>query len=373
MSDRPLDIDLEARLADFRLSVRAELPAAGVTAVFGPSGSGKTTLLRMIAGFDQPHSGHIRWGAETWFDSNQKINRAAHHRPVGYMFQDARLFAHLTVEGNLAYAAKRAPADRDGPALTDIVAALDLSPLLERKPDRLSGGEAQRVALGRTLLGKPELLLLDEPLSALDLSRKSEILPYLEEMLASAGVPALYVSHSVDEVARLADQVLFLSGGRRLASGPVEDMLEHLDTDPVTGLYEAGVLVDAVLEHQDTDRQISRARLDGQSLELPQLDGLKPGDHLRLRIRARDVAIATEKPHGLSIRNILEGRVTAIECRPGSAFADLSLALPKQRLRARITRASLEDLGIQRDQTVFALVKSVSFDSGGSGTRDSAV
>ena len=362
MSDNFLDLNLRARRGDFALDLEAALPLAGITAVFGPSGSGKTSLLRLIAGFDHPDSGRVAMGDEVWSDTSNRIHRAAHMRPVGFVFQQARLFAHLTVAGNLDYARQRAPA---GPARFDpemILSALDLTALLDRPAARLSGGEAQRVALARALLTQPRLLLLDEPMAGLDRARKAELLPYLDRTLRQLEIPALYVSHSIDEVVRLADRVLAISEGRMLALGAVEDVLDRLDIDPAETGFETGAILAGHLLGTDERLQLSQVEIAGQSLELAMPTGLAPGTAIRLRIRARDVAIALTRPAGISIRNVLAVRITGIEQDTHSPWAELVLDLGGAQLRARLTRASVEELALETGQNVFALVKSASFD-----------
>lgn len=362
MSDRGLAINLHRQLGDFRLALDVSVAAEGVTAIFGPSGAGKSALLRLIAGFDRPDGGHIRWQSASWFDAATGVHVPPHRRPVGYMFQDARLFSHLDTAGNLDFAVRRA--DPDGSAISreDVIDALDLEPLLSRRTGTLSGGERQRVALARTLLVRPRLLLLDEPLSALDAGRKADILPYLQRVLSRFDLPALYVSHSVDEIAAVADRAIVLQNGGVIAQGEVADVLERLDRD-TGGVFDASVLVEAVLGEADEARQIRSADLTGQALSLPLLPELRTGETVRLRIRARDVAVATQRPEGISVRNILAGRLAEIRQSDGSAFADLRIEIGDTHLRARITRASVSDLGLETGQDVFALVRSVSFES----------
>tara|TARA_R110000868_G_scaffold6550_2_gene36982 strand:+ start:53021 stop:54121 length:1101 start_codon:yes stop_codon:yes gene_type:complete len=362
MSDNALSLHLRARRGDFALDLEADIPLSGITAVFGPSGSGKTSLLRLIAGFDRPDTGRIAMGREVWTDTSAHIHRPAHTRPVGFVFQQARLFDHLTVAGNLAYARQRAP---DGPARFEpeaILAALDLSGLLVRRTGTLSGGEAQRVALARALLTQPRLLLLDEPMAGLDRARKAELLPYLDRTLRQLNIPALYVSHSIDEVVRLADRVLAMSEGGMLALGAVEDVLDRLDIDPLETGFETGSVLAGRLIGRDERLQLSRVEIAGQSLELAMPTGLMPGAPIRLRIRARDVAIALQRPAGISIRNVLAVTIARIEQDTASPWAELVLELGSGQLRARLTRASVEELALAPGQDVFALVKSASFD-----------
>ncbi|MFN3232814.1 MAG: molybdenum ABC transporter ATP-binding protein [Alphaproteobacteria bacterium] len=357
MPDSRLDIDITLERSDFDLAVRETFALEGVTALFGPSGGGKSTLLRAIAGFERP-SGSISFDGTVWQNGRRKAFTPPNRRPVGFMFQDARLFAHLTVQGNLDYAAKRS----GGTTMAPVVEALDLGPLLSRRPTSLSGGERQRVALGRTLLRQPKLLLLDEPLAALDADRKADILPYIETVLTDFGIPALYVSHSVDEVARLCTNTLVMAGGRIQAQGSTAEIMERLDLEPLTGAYEGGVIVEATVTGEDIAYQLTHLSLSGHALTVPSAVALQPGETVRLRVRARDVSLAIAAPDGLSIRNALEGRVSAIESHPDSAFADVLIDLGEAHLRSRVTRKAIDDLGLQEERTVFALVKSASFD-----------
>ncbi|MCY4586897.1 MAG: molybdenum ABC transporter ATP-binding protein [Bryobacterales bacterium] len=362
MSAELLSLRVRLSFPGFDLEVAEELHLDGVTALFGPSGGGKSTLLRTIAGFEAPRAGRIALGGEVWFDSEARVNVPAHRRPVGFMFQDARLFGHLGVAGNLAFADKRSRTRAAGFNRGDVIAALDLRPLLDRRIGSLSGGERQRVALARTLLTRPKLLLLDEPLSALDLERKADILPYLEEIPKRFGIPTIYVSHALEEVVRLADRVLVLADGRPQAYGPAAAIVERLDLQPITGRFEAGVLVEARVTGQDKRLALTHLDLDGETLKMPMVGQLKPGDTIRLRIRARDVALATRRPEGISIRNILPGAVDDITPEPDTAFTEVYVALRTTRFRARLTRAAVEDLGLTKGTPVFALIKSVTFD-----------
>ena len=365
MSAETLELRVAARRPGFDLAVDERLALeGGVTALFGPNGAGKTTLLRAIAGFVTPAAGRIALDGDVWFDDAARVDVAPHRRPVGFMFQDARLFAHLDVAGNLAYAERRARR-RAGRAALDreaVVAALDLEPLLARRVATLSGGERQRVALGRTLLARPRLLLLDEPLASLDRERKAEILPYLEELPRRFGVPAIYVSHAVDEVARLAARVALIAEGRVRAHGPTAAVFERVELEPLTGRFEAGAVVEARVVAHDRRLALTSVELDGETLTLPLEPHLAPGDRVRLRIRARDVAIATARPERISIRNVLPATVGEIAASPDTAFAEVQLKLRTTRLQARLTRASVEELGLTSGLAVFALIKSVSFD-----------
>jgi molybdate transport system ATP-binding protein len=355
-----LVFDLRVRLGEFELEVAGEIDTGRVTAIFGPSGSGKSTLLRTLAGLERRATGRLTLGREVWLDSARRLDLPAHRRPVGYMFQEARLFAHLSGEGNLRYAQRRARRERQAVSFDEVVDALDLGPLLPRRPSSLSGGERQRIALGRTLLAQPRLLLLDEPLSALDASRKMEILPYLEKLHPRFGIPTLYVSHSVDEVALLADRILVLTRGRVSAEGRTAEILEHLDLGPLAGRCGAATVVEARVTRHDPRYRLTGLDLAGQPLVVPKREHFDVGEEVRLVVRARDVSLATRRPEGVSIQNVLSGRVCEVRDDEGSAFADVLVDLGPHRLLARITRRSLHDLDLAVGSPVFALLKSVS-------------
>ncbi len=355
MSADSLSLNLSLSLDEFDLELAAEIALSGVTAIFGPSGSGKSSLLRTIAGFEHPASGFIRCAGEPWFDTGVFV--PAHRRPVGYMFQDARLFSHLDVSGNLTFAEKRAV---DSPIQRpQVVDALGIGELLDRRVAALSGGERQRVALARTLLTGPRLLLLDEPLAALDQGRKEDILPYLERLPAEFEVPTIYVSHDIDEVAHLADQVMVLDRGRIRAFAPTAAILERFDLAPYTGRFEAGVLVEGEVAGHDQRLKVTRIDLHGATLAVPFAPELATGEAVRLRIRARDVAVATAEPQGLSIRNQLPGTIARLEADPEAGSAELLIDIGGPRLRARLTLAAVEDLRLCEGLPVYALVKSV--------------
>jgi molybdate transport system ATP-binding protein len=350
-----LDVALER--GTHRLEVRERLSLAGITSLFGPSGSGKTTLLRIISGLERGARGSVVFDGREWQAGARRV--APHARGVGYVFQDGRLFSHLSVAGNLAFGERSA--GREGPIeKADVVAALDLEPLLARRPASLSGGERQRVAIGRALLANPRLLLMDEPMSSLDAARKREILPYIERLPDAFGLPILYVTHSVEEVVRLASEVVVLVAGRVTARGSVAEIMERMDLWPVTGRLEAGAVVEAVV--LESARGMATLQLGTQRLRIP-LDRAVPGTRRRLRIHARDVALATSRPANLSIRNVLEARVLATDV-DGSAYVEVLLSVDGVHLRSRITREALAELGLAPGQEVFALIKSVALDDG---------
>lgn len=362
MSAETLHVNASLSVGGFALAVDEHIDLDGVTAVFGPSGSGKSTLLRLIAGFETPSAGHIALAGEVWFDSRAGTHLAPHRRPVGFMFQDARLFTHLDVAGNLAFAERRVRRALPGFERQAVVAALDLHNLLARPVADLSGGERQRVALARTLLSAPRLLLLDEPLAALDRTRKAEILPYLETLPRRFRIPTLYVSHDIDEVAELADHMLVLADGRVQQHGSAAAVVERLDLQPLAGRYEGGVLLEGRVSGHDQRLQLSFVDVGGDRLTLPLLARVAPGETVRVRIRARDVAIATRRPEGLSIRNILPGTLEAVDSDPRTGVASATVQLQHTRIRARLTLAAVEELGLAAGMPVYALVKSVSFE-----------
>ena len=361
-----LEVDVQVAFEGFDLQVEQAIPASGVTAVFGPSGSGKTTLLRSLLGFERGSRGRISLNGDVWLDSEAGVVVPPHRRPVGCTFQDGRLFPHLDVEGNLGYADRRsAPATGVAAGITcdDVVDALDLEPLLDRRPGTLSGGERQRAALGRALLSRPRLLLLDEPLSALDRRRKAEIMPYLLALHPRFGIPTLYVSHAVDEVALLADRVLVLAKGRVQAFGGTVEVLEQLDLAPLTERFRAAAVLEARVSAHDDEYRLTWLDLEGQRLSVPRIEHLAVGESARLLVRSRDVSLATKRPSPTSIRNVLSGVLVSLQQDESTAFAEATVDLGSHRLRARITRASAAELGLAVGSPVFALLKSVSLDT----------
>lgn len=355
MPNLSLTIDLERDAFNLALDTNIEL--APITALFGPSGAGKTTLLRVIAGLERHARGKLILGESTWQDSASGTFVPPNERRIGYVFQDGRLFSHLSAAGNLLFAARLAPPSTRF-SVDDVIAALDLGPLLARKPHALSGGEQQRVAMGRALLRDPEIMLMDEPLSAIDTQRKAEIVPYIEHIAHEFAIPILYVTHTIEEVSRLATKMILLTDGRVAAIGGVGEILERIDLWPHTGPTTVGALLLARIE--DSYHDMTTLSLAGQLLRIPAIDGA-PGSVVRVRVAAKDVALATHKPSGLSIRNVLEAKILKIDLLE-PVFAEILLDVGKQRLRAEITREAAEELGLTEGQTVYALVKSVAID-----------
>lgn len=352
-----LSLHVDLRFDDFALSVAEDLGLENVTALFGPSGSGKTTLLRIIAGLESRAVGRIALNDAIWQNREPRKFVPAHLRSLGYVFQDGRLFPHLTVEKNLRFSERRA-VRTDALTLGGVATALDLTALLPRYPASLSGGEQQRVAIGRALLRNPALMLMDEPLSSLDAKRKAEIIPYIARLPRDFGIPVLYVTHNVEEVTRLADRIVLLADGRVAAHGDAIEVLERIDLAPLAGHLETG----AVLEVRATAHLNGMTTLDvaGQDLRIPGT-AVAPGSSLRLRILARDVALATQPLRGLSIRNILRARILSIDLVE-EIFAEVLLDVGGQHLRARITREAVEDLQLTSGQQVYALIKSAAID-----------
>ncbi len=346
--------------AGFALEVEFSAAPRGVTAIFGPSGCGKSTILNAVAGLLRPDAGRITLDGVTLLDTAGALFVPAERRRCGLVFQEARLFPHLSVAANLRYGLRRAPRAATGPGFEEVVALLGLGALLERRPARLSGGERQRVALGRALLMRPRLLLMDEPLAALDAPRRAEILPFLARLRAEAGLPILYVTHALDEVDALADQLVLMEAGRVLASGGLEELTARTDL-PLAARRDAGVLITARLGAHDPARGLSRLDFTGGALLVP-LQAAPPGTWLRLRLRARDVAIALAPPDGVSFQNILPAVVAAIRPTSSPHEVFLQLMVGETPLLSRVTRDAVARLGLAPGQAVFALVKSVAFD-----------
>jgi molybdate transport system ATP-binding protein len=355
-----LEISIRKRLGAFALDAQFATRARGLTALFGPSGSGKSTIVAAIAGLLRPASGRIVAGGETLFDAARGIDVPAERRRVGYVFQDARLFPHLKVRDNLAYGLKRAPAGDRAIGFDAVVELLGIGPLLERRPLRLSGGEKQRVAIGRALLAQPRLLLMDEPLASLDAARRLEILPYVERLRDELGLRIVYVSHTLEEVLRLASTIVVVDAGRVVAQGTPAELAQRRDLQPFFGRFEAGAVLEGRVASHDEAHRLTRVDLGRHVLVLPRL-ALAAGAAVRVRVRARDVILAVAPPEGLSVQNVLPGVVTEIVEEPGS-HAEVKLDAAGIALLARVTRDSVHRLGLAPGRPVFALVKSVAID-----------
>lgn len=353
---------IEARLhlprGGFTLDLALNLPAKGVTALFGPSGCGKTTVLRALAGLERAN-GHVALGGTVWQDDAQRVFVPTHQRAIGYVIQEAALFPHLNVQDNLAYGMKRIAQAERRIALGQVLELLGISHLLQRRPDTLSGGERQRVAIARALATSPALLLMDEPLAALDAQRKAEVLPYLDRLHEELGIPVVYVTHAIDEVARLADHLVLMDAGRVLAHGPLPDMLARLDLPLALG-DDAGVVLDAVIGERDTQWQLARLDVDGQACHLWSRDqGLPVGRHVRLRVLARDVSLTRTPQTGTSIGNQLRGTVEAIADDEHPALALVRVRVGSVPVVARLTRRSAHALELAVGMPVWTQVKTV--------------
>ncbi len=361
MSGYTYDNAIHARFrlnyAEFSLDVDLELPGRGVTALFGHSGSGKTTLLRCVAGLERSGRGQLSVNGEHWQDCARKLFVPPHQRAIGYVFQDANLFAHLSVRRNLEFGMRRVAASVRRVALEQAVELLGIAHLLERMPDRLSGGERQRVGIARALLTSPRLLLMDEPLAALDLRRKNEILPYLERLHDELDIPVLYVSHSPDEVARLADHVVLLEQGRAIAQGELRETLARLDL-PTAFSEDAGVVVEAEVAEHDVHYHLTRLTFPGGEVLVSQRPEA-PGQCLRFRVHARDVSLALLRAEGSSITNLLPARVAAVVAADTPAHVLVRLDAGGTPLLARITRRSADQLAIAPGQQLWAQIKTV--------------
>jgi molybdate transport system ATP-binding protein len=352
-----LEVAAERRLEAFALDARFE-SAGRVTALFGRSGSGKTSLLNAIAGLLRPARGRIAIDGEALFDSSAGHDVPVHRRRIGYVFQEDRLLPHLSVRQNLLYG--RRFSSGNGIAPDGVIELLGLAALLERRPRDLSGGEKQRVAIGRALLASPRLLLMDEPLASLDAPRKSEILYYVERLRDELQLPILYVSHSIEEVVRLADVVVLLSEGRVLDTGPLAEMAARMDLRAYLGRFEGGAVIEATVAEQDLASGLARLDFRGGSLFAPDVDALV-GEKVRVRIRARDVSLATVRPQSISMLNVIAGTVAALG-EPAGASVDVRIDAGGTDLIARITRRSVAELGLEPGRPVFALVKAVAID-----------
>ena len=349
-----IEIRFRIERGDFVLEVDMEIPDRGITAVFGPSGCGKTTLLRAIAGLEPCNNGYLRVGEMLWQDGASFV--PPHKRPLGYVFQEASLFAHLNVRRNLEYGIKRVPASQRRVSLHKAIELLGIGPLLEHTAGQLSGGERQRVAIARALAVSPRILLMDEPLAALDQSLKQEILPYLETLHDELDIPVIYVSHSQDEVARLADHLVLLEAGRVRATGPIGEMLTRLDL-PLAFGNDAEALIEAVVAGHDDEYDLTLLDFSGGRFTVSRHD-LPVGHPVRVRVIARDVSLTLEQQSGTSILNIFPATIEEIT-PAGSAQMMVKLMCGDVTLLARVTRKSASILDLKPGKLVYAQAKSV--------------
>ncbi len=338
----------------FKLDVDLKAPVEGVTALFGPSGSGKTTLLRLIAGLELDSKGSLKIGEEIWQDDQEFL--PAHKRRIGYVFQEDNLLPHLNVKGNIEYGWKRSSEKGTTKSLQQAIELLGIEELLSRKPATLSGGERQRVAIARALATRPKLLLMDEPLAALDRSRKEEILPFIDSIHRNLEIAVIYVTHASDEIARLADHLFLMENGRFIANGKIDNMLTRLDL-PLSHSDEAESIVDADVREYDATYKLNyldcaagRFTVSGNQLRI--------GESVRLRIAARDVSLTLEPPRNTSILNIFPATVDKLMPKGGSQMT-VRLKMADHLLLSRITRKSVDNLGLREGDIVYAQIKSV--------------
>jgi molybdate transport system ATP-binding protein len=363
----PLSVRVGKRLGDFHLDCAFEGPGRGVTCLFGASGAGKSATLAAVAGSLRPDAGRIAIGSDVLFDAEARIDRQMEQRGVGWVFQDARLFPHLSVEKNLRYGLSRVRGRPVHVGFDEVLAVLGVEALLARRPRDLSGGERQRVAIGRALLSQPRLLLMDEPLSALDAARKAEILPFLERLKGVVDLPILYVTHNLSEVMRLADRLVVMDAGKVAAQGPLAEVLARADVPLLAARADAAAALDAVVAGHDRARGLTRLDVQGVTLLTPALDRAV-GSAVRAVVLARDVLLAGEAPRALSARNVMPGSVQRLTTRAdGSVLVTVALADGPARILSAVTRDAVEDLGLAPGKPVWAVVKSVAVEGAAGG------
>jgi len=355
-SSGALSIRYQLTRAAFSLDVDLELSMQGVTGVFGPSGAGKTTLLRCMAGLEKCDAGRLVVDGTAWEDSSARVKRASHQRQIGYVFQEARLFPHLNVSRNLEYGLRRSAAGSSVFDLDYVVNLLALKNLLDRKPVTLSGGEVQRVAIGRALLCSPKMLLMDEPLAALDEAHKEEVLPFVERLHAELKMPIVYVSHNIDEICRLCDQLVVMDAGRVMTQGDLQSVLLQTEQPMLSG-KEAGTVLFGRIREYDLAFDLTRVETAGSQLWVPGHFGSSSAE-LRLRVRANDVSICLERPAKTSILNVMRAQIESVQDETGASML-AHLRAGDDHILARITRRSWSDLGLQPGDSVFVQIKSI--------------
>ena len=354
-----LSVNITQAFGSFRLETQFEVEEGSITAIFGKSGAGKTSTINAIAGLTRPDAGVIQIGNTTLFDQNLRINLPIYKRQIGYVFQDDRLFPHMTVRNNLIYGTPKNRDVANSLNLTDITGLLELAPLLERRPRTLSGGEKQRVAIGRALLSNPKLLLMDEPLASIDVQHRFEILPFIQRVREKTGITIIYVTHALEEVIFIADQIILLSEGQVTAQGTVEEIMSRLDLHPMTSRFDAGAVISAIYSGYDREFDLGELSFDGGTLRIAGLNA-EIGIHLRAHIRARDVSLMLDKPKDTSVLNVFKGELIEIRHEDGPQL-DLLINIGTP-LIARITRKSLNDLNLDIGSKVYAMIKAVAID-----------
>jgi molybdate transport system ATP-binding protein len=355
-----LHLSVVKRWDGFRLSAQLDAPTPGIIALFGRSGCGKTTLINIISGLLAPDEGRVELDGIVLTDVRERVAIPVERRRIGYVFQDSRLFPHLGVLANLRYGLRRAPRESHSIAFDEVLALLGLEPLLARRPYQLSGGERQRVALGRALLSQPRLLLLDEPLAALDAARREEVLPYLERLRDRLSIPMVYVSHQLEEVLRLATHVALMEAGGIVASGALSDISLRPELQAIVGSEAVGAILDGTVGVVDADQGLAGVQLGGGGVLRVSLQAAAVGAPIRLQLLARDIILATEAPRGLSVRNALQGVIADISDDVGNAVLVKVSIGPGVALLSRVTRHAARDLGLRPGIRVWALVKAIS-------------
>lgn len=351
-----LTININKQLGDLSLAVAAQLPMSGITAIFGRSGAGKTSLINVLGGLSTPDSGEICLNNQTLFSRQQGINLPPERRGIGYVFQEARLFPHYSVRGNLNYGCR----DKDVAHFTKVVQLLGLAPLLKRYPLGLSGGEKQRVAIGRALLTKPKMLLMDEPLASLDLPRKRELIPYLIDLAKNLDLPIVYVSHSLDEILQLAEHMLVLENGRVIAKGSLQQVWNSEQMRPWLSAQEQSSLLEVSVAEVNQNYSMTRVTLsDDVSLWVNSVS-LQCGAKLRVRIHANHISLCRIRPQQTSIRNIVPVSVIEVQQRDEDNHRQVKLDLAGHTLWANVTCWACDDLAIKPGLSLFAQIKGVS-------------
>ena len=352
-----LNVRFSKAIGSLFLDAEFEVEEGSITAIFGRSGAGKTSIINAIAGLTLPDDGNITIGESTLYSHNMGINLPIHRRRIGYVFQSDRLFPHMTVRNN---------EKSNILTLSEIADLLELTTLLERKPKSLSGGEKQRVSIGRALLSNPRLLLMDEPLSSIDVKHRFEILPFIQKVRIKTGITIIYVTHALEEVIFLADLIVLISEGKVTAQGTVENIMSRLDLHPMTGRFDAGAVISATFSGYDPEFHLGELSFNGGTLRIAGFDA-EPGTALRAHIRARDVSLMLDKPKDTSVLNVFYGEILEIRQEDGPQL-DLLIDIGTP-LIARITRKSLSDLKLNIGSKVYALIKTVAIDRKALGTN----
>jgi molybdate transport system ATP-binding protein len=354
-----LRLSVSKRWEGFELRAQLDAPTPGIVALFGRSGCGKTTLINIISGLLAPDEGRVELDGVVLTDTRERVAIPVERRRIGYVFQDSRLFPHLGVLANLRYGLRRAPKGSGSIGLDEVLALLGLEPLLGRRPYQLSGGERQRVALGRALLSQPRLLLLDEPLAALDAARREEVLPYLERLRDKLSIPMVYVSHQLEEVLRLATHVALMEAGHIIASGALSDISLRPELRAIVGSEAVGAILDGAVVRVDAERGMTDVQVGGGVLHVS-LQEAPVGARIRVQLLARDIILATEPPRGLSVRNALQGVIADISNDVGNAVLVKVDIGSGAAVLSRVTRHAMQDLGLRPGMGVWVLVKAVS-------------